>query len=904
MAVRTTTELQRIRYWQGQLLASGDLQTQLLVNEELRRLHNRALHQAHGVAIGLTLAHDETTGALTLDEETKKPTLSCGMAYDCAGRELIVGKDREIDRPPQLPMTLVIAYDPASVDGIALTWKRAQDVNANTEVAIAAVAQLTDQDNNPVKDVDNEDVAKLAPEFSPMVARPLARPRMATGKTIPGETPWQPWKVGETEVGVKVLIDTSAAGFTRVPHYFAEAVSGKLEPDFVPAWFASIADPSTQGFTLQLMLHRVTREALEILDPRAQVMVEPTLDQVVELSAPDLFVPNDFVARLLPLAEQASLITAISGSTATLDVALSGLSGTKEVAFGNGPRLAQVTKATQPDSFFEVTVEPTTEFSEGQIVVKLGANPESAHPAKIVFIDEEDTLALLPAITGLAADDRLGIAEQKSSVKSINNLEITVEDPDEFSPGDVVVRLGDTFETSSPAKIASKKADGTLVLATQIANLQVNDPLGIARDVAEVLSVDDNVGEVSIEVDDTKQFRKGDLVAKKSASGRFSAPVRVQFIASNKNALTLSGPIPDLSVDDIIAAADFRVRATVTKLDSATEPTVADATIFAPSKSEPVYVALIDDLLSTPTLPAEVKKAVGQTLTLAGQIKDLKPGSVIGRCAFPATVSVVAVGDSIEVSDADVLREGDVVTALPARSGLALVKKVTGKTIQLAGAIPGLAIDDELSVATIRGSVNVTSTATAEKVTVEKRPTHPRVRDFLRVDDFLAHITGWRQATPGVPGLAFVFNVQNEKISLMSPLNGLLLSDTVGLASLIPGLIRLRLKTMSVAPGDEVLLSGPDRLQGETQSLAAIVTQIIDSSTKLVSLLAQGSPGAFTFRPEDVTASVLFVKGSALALIQKHDLFVNWLAIGEPDQMPRPCDGADLLDDPCSRLEE
>jgi hypothetical protein len=112
MAAHTTTGLERVRYWQGQLLASGDLQTQLRVDEELRRLHNRAVHQAYGIAIGLTP---------TLDED--KLTLGCGMAYDCAGRGLIVEADREIPLPAEVtgPMTLVLAYDPSSVDGISLT---------------------------------------------------------------------------------------------------------------------------------------------------------------------------------------------------------------------------------------------------------------------------------------------------------------------------------------------------------------------------------------------------------------------------------------------------------------------------------------------------------------------------------------------------------------------------------------------------------------------------------------------------------------------------------------------------------------------------------------------------------------------------------------------------------------
>src|SRR5262245_14224471 len=148
MAVQTITELERVRYWQGQLLALDDLQTQLAVDEELRRLHNRAAHQAYGVAIGLTS---------TLDAGTFK--LTCGMAYDCAGRALIVEADREVPLPSLVTnkLTLVLSYDPASVHGVALTWKPAPDVNAKTEVAIA---RLILEGSNP----------KIDTGFRPVVA--------------------------------------------------------------------------------------------------------------------------------------------------------------------------------------------------------------------------------------------------------------------------------------------------------------------------------------------------------------------------------------------------------------------------------------------------------------------------------------------------------------------------------------------------------------------------------------------------------------------------------------------------------------------------------------------------------------------------------------------------------------
>jgi len=266
MAVLNRNELERVRYWQGQLLASGDLETQLRVDEEMRRLHNRNVHQAYGIAIGLEVETDQAKPPKLILDDEENLHLSCGMAYDCAGHELILQSDRWIALPSEFPQSLVLTREQNSVGGVSLKWKAAAKVNLNSEVIITTLSE------------GGED-PKIDPEFSQVIARPLARPRMATGQTIPGQTTWQLWKLDETDIGVKVDIDTSAAGFTRPPHYFAEVLPGNPTRDFIPAWFASIAEPTTQGFSLQLMLKGITRESFDIADPKGQVMTAPTLDE-------------------------------------------------------------------------------------------------------------------------------------------------------------------------------------------------------------------------------------------------------------------------------------------------------------------------------------------------------------------------------------------------------------------------------------------------------------------------------------------------------------------------------------------------------------------------------------------------------------------------------------------------
>lgn len=877
MVAKTTRELERVRYWQGQLLASGDLRTQLKTDEELARLHNRAVHDAYGIAIGLT--PNVKDGVFTL---------GCGMAYDCAGRALIVEKDRDIPLPSKVtaPMLLVLAYDPNSPYGIALNWKPARDLNANTGVALASTLA-----NKP----------EIDPDFRPVVARPMARPRLATGNTISGETAWKPWKIGGTEYGVQVVVDTSSAGFTRLPHYFAEAVAGQPETDFVPAWFAHIIDPSPRGFTFQLLLRGIARELLDIVDPMGQVSEPQTPEGVVKLNTGGLFVKGDHVARLLPIATEACTIKTLSQETGnvTLDVGLAEFDAKKAVAFGNAPRVATVTRASTPPTI-EVTVDKPNEFTEGDVVVKLGDHPESARPAKIAFIDNEAGILEIPTeIAGLKSGDKLGVAKQASTVLTVAALEITVADPSKYAKGDVLVRLSEPVQTSTPAKIVSKKDDGTLVLSAAITNLQAGSPLGIASEASKVLGVISNAGQVRIQLNNTKMFREQELVAKIGAGGSFTSPVRIE--RRTPKTLTLSGPIATLAKDDTIGAADFRVRATVLKVAGtivtvATAPPFPDDEVMFPKGA---VVARINDLLSA-SVPVVVKESVGATLTLSAEIPDLKPGEVIGLCAFPASVQVqsVLLDGRIVVSDAGVLRRSDVVTAGPTRTGIAMVGEApSGNVVRLVGTIPGLDVGDTLSVTTIRGVMDVTSTGVETKVIVDQ-PAR------LRAGDFLADITGWQQVMPDAFATPFVTTPSGNQIALTTPLDGLLQNDTLGLASLTPRAFQIRLEKMSVlVPGDEALIVSLDRPQGNTRSMFASVTKV-SVLEKLVELTPVGAQADFRFRPSDVSASVVFVRGSALSLIQKQDLFVSWLAAGEPDTMPRLCAGKAPPDCACTQTKE
>jgi hypothetical protein len=718
------TELARVRYWQGQLLASGDLQTQLATDEELRRLHNRTVHRAYGIAIGLGAALE--AGAIRL---------TCGMAYDCAGRGLIVERDRAIPLPVSVigPMTLTLSYDPAAADGTALSWVPAPQIRPNAQVAITRI-------------IPSAGSVEIDPAFRPVVARPLARPQLATGTTVPGQTSWQPWTIDGVEIGVQVEVDTSAAGYTATPHYFAQAVPGQASADFVPAWFTSIADPSPESFTLQLMLRRITRETLDIAHPNTQVADPPTLDRTISLTQGNVMVRYDQVSRLLPLADQISIVKSISGSgIATLDQALSDFTGTKTVAWGNLPRVV--------------------------------------------------------GVTGAAA------------------------------------------------------------------------------------------GSPEVQVDSIDQVGVHDLVARLATDGTVSAPVRIENIVKSSKKLILSSAITGLAVRDSLAVADFRVRATVLSA-SGTTVTVNDATAFPQNG----VIASIDDSLQA-SLPATVLHVAGNTLTLDAPITGLAPAAVLALCAFPVTAQVQTIQpDGSLIVVGGTIRAADVVSAA---NHLAIVGAAGGGILRLAAALPNLSEGDTLTVATIQRTVEVAPASGSN-------PNRLNVPSEVRVGDFLADITGWRQATPGTAATAPVTAASANTISVTSLLGGLLKNDTVGLADLSPPILRLRLNSAAdLVPGDEVLLVGLNRLTGETKSLfAAVLLPFKSGTADFVLLGVEGASETFALRGEDIAASVLFLRGSALALIQNQDLYVSWLACGDPDPMPRPYAGPDMPDCPCAFAKE
>ena len=261
------TELERLRYWQGQMLRSRDFRDQLAIEAQLRWWHNRALHNTFGVSLGLAVSAPMSS-ALAV-------RVTCGVAYDCFGRELILQETRDIPLPAALPdeqsLTLLIRYKETSrfpkraeveegclpgpcsplEEAPEFIWKPSDRLQVVDGVPLARVRY-------------GEKGPSLDKEYVAPISRPLSRPHIASGATIPGNTRWDLWSVMVPEqvinIGVQTTIDTSAAGFTETPCYFAwlqGPLWGRSADDFVAAPFAHIDLAAATGFTFRLWLPAV-----------------------------------------------------------------------------------------------------------------------------------------------------------------------------------------------------------------------------------------------------------------------------------------------------------------------------------------------------------------------------------------------------------------------------------------------------------------------------------------------------------------------------------------------------------------------------------------------------------------------------------------------------------------------
>ena len=216
---------------------------QLFNAEHLRWWHNR-LHEAYGVAAGF--------GVAQVDDQMV--SIAPGIAYDAFGREMWLLEPTTLALPPASgeAMALLASYRPPTGSRPALRWTPAESVRPHDGVRLA---RLT--------------AAAVLITAVPQ-ARAMKRPYIGHGATIAGNTPWEYWfpppvsapddviledpQPGQVAAwGVQTLIDTSAAGFTRIPRYFAFLQGApRGQHGFLLATRNFLADVTQTSFRLRL----------------------------------------------------------------------------------------------------------------------------------------------------------------------------------------------------------------------------------------------------------------------------------------------------------------------------------------------------------------------------------------------------------------------------------------------------------------------------------------------------------------------------------------------------------------------------------------------------------------------------------------------------------------------------
>jgi len=217
VTVNLKTLGERIAYRDGQMLAAQDLGDEKNIDDGLRWLHVRALHRTWGVVFGYEVKGTVGDNAVTV---------SPGYALDVEGREIILSSSVSIPVPavtgiayyvltlnyaPDKPACCSLAVSQVSSDERPLfRWQAPQSVRFGIQVPLVTVT------------VSNGQIQSTLDFRVRRYASRLVGPHIVAGSTEPGRTGWNLQKFVSGPPGaLNLTVDTSAAGFTKTPSYFA-----------------------------------------------------------------------------------------------------------------------------------------------------------------------------------------------------------------------------------------------------------------------------------------------------------------------------------------------------------------------------------------------------------------------------------------------------------------------------------------------------------------------------------------------------------------------------------------------------------------------------------------------------------------------------------------------------------
>lgn len=221
----------RITYREGQRLTARDLQDDRRGRARLRRLHVRHLHETWGIAVGFDVraASPDTVA------------VGAGCALDIAARDLVLSTSLAVPVPavpgPE-PFVLVAMYLPdcsfpataagaaVCIDGPthprrerpALVWKTIAELEIGPMVPLCHVV------------VQNKTISGAVQTRVRRYARRMVRPYIVGGMTDAGDNQWTQFWHHNVWYGMQQRVNTSDAGFTATPQYFAHIVPTGSSP--------------------------------------------------------------------------------------------------------------------------------------------------------------------------------------------------------------------------------------------------------------------------------------------------------------------------------------------------------------------------------------------------------------------------------------------------------------------------------------------------------------------------------------------------------------------------------------------------------------------------------------------------------------------------------------------------
>ncbi len=928
MAVIDRRDFERLRYWQGQTLRSRDYRDQSRFDARRRHLHNRALHGVDGVSFGL---------AVTRLSDPVWYEISCGLAYDCSGREILIQQPRRI-APPGEPSWLIARLRPAS---------QASSCCAPSDPGcLPDDARLLDRDVELVWDpigsivhLNGVALASATPEgldsgFRPRQARPLARPRLARGQTVRGNTPWEPWAIDEPDgrggtrkrvVGVETHIDTSAAGFTSTPRYFASIDSPAWDlatAEFAPAFFPHVADPAADKFTFRLLMVETARRRYNASfgTGRVTTTTRGVGDRLlIEVDEAGAFRKGDMISLLRPRARSIVRVEHASGVELTLSAALeadAAVAGTTVLAVGNMPRMAVVSQVMPEDSAVLAAFASPGPIRKNDVLLRT-----ADRAITVVDSVQQGKLSIGHPFAGWNASDPVMVARQSSAV-DVKNASLSADGLKmllELKPathaidGTLTIVLLDAQKAPFAGPRTVTKRSG--------ANIEVEPPL-TAADIAGLKRVAPFVADVTIQglqpknpgmvvkVDSAAPFAEGDFVAAADAA---SAITTVEKVTGPKE-LVLGAALP-LKPGSVLVAADWLTATSVNGVGvTGPNDVLAGRENTAPPGS--FVTRRVGNGFSSPSV---VKTASGATLTLAMPIAGLARLDTLAVGVFPRVATVMAQQaqeEQVQVVEAGALVAGDHVAVLAdvaTRATVAQVVSASGASVVLSESLGKLSPGQKLAVVHFRDTVLLSKVDAADDTSIEID------RDVeLRDGDIIGALTHY--ADNSTPGL--IESIQGNHLTLSVP--GVEHGDGIVSAGWIDGGIvgpaavsYLSLSQLAIpsqfqpvvrlvaADGfnqsQPAVAYGFDLLSGRYVS-SAVLPFLYDAAGRHVYVVPVNLASPYRYRPETLSLITTFNTDFPRAFAtfaQKQGLSVSW--IGCQDALPGPSGcPAQRAQEPCA----